>query len=320
MDDRMRPAAGLRARRHPWDAGDRFRRPGPGADGGLRWWWRAAARRVGGQGRRGATGEADRGYTDLLAGIVRPAIRHDGYSAYADASLHGRDAAWAAVAYAGQRPVRASVGAGDAASIGQAETRAILLAVRLLEELGAKGPIYSDSREAVEAAQPLAAEHPAVMAVLWTPQETNRAADVLSKMARQTWQGLRKRSLRPPVAGAARAARTFAPASVTRIIGEATALPAARGRAPLPDPPTLETAIGILVAEEPVPASELASRIEARWPELLALRGRPEHSVRDALASLRYKGAVAVDGAAAVVRAAARADGSGAGEGSGASR
>ena len=280
------------------------RRQGPCRGGGLRWWGTASCHASAARGRKGTTGSSDRTYTDLLADLVRPSIRHDGYSAYADASLHGRDAAWAAVAYAGERPVRAAVGAGEAASIGDAETRAILLAARLLEELAANGPIYSDSREAVEAAQPLIGDHPGVTAVLWTPQETNRAADVLSKVTRQTWQGVRKRSLRPPLAGSPRADRPPAPASVLRVIGPGpTASPDAR-RGHVPDPPTLETAIGILAAEQPVPVRELASRIEERWPNLLALRGRPEHSVRDAVASLRRKGAIAVDAAADLVRAA----------------
>jgi ribonuclease HI len=214
-----------------------------------------------------------------------------GAVAYADASLHGRDAAWAAVVYQGERPLRAAVGAGDAQSIGEAERRAILLAASLLRDIGRRGPIYSDSREAVEAAQYLVASGDAVTAVVWTPSAYNRAADVLSKLVRQTWQRVRKRRAVPTMlTGRAVPYKPLRPPqAVPRRLVAAGA-----------GPRSLEQAI-LSLASEGVSARDLTGRIEARWPDLLALRGRPEHSVRDALDSLVRKGEASLDAAGAVV-------------------
>ena len=117
--------------------------------------------------------------------------------------------------------------------------------------------------------------------------------DVLSKVGRQTWQSLRKRSATPRLAGSA-----YAPAR--RPVPIASLVPPARRARPDGPgeraPTSLERAIVALVSERAVPEGELATRIEARWPDLLALRGRPESSVQDALASVVRKGLVALDG------------------------
>lgn len=222
----------------------------------------------------------------------------EGVRAFADASLHGRDAAWAAVVYDGERLVRVALAAGEVSAIGAAETDAVLLAARLLEEVGQAGPIYSDSRDAVAAAARLLGDRPSVTAVVWTPHTHNRAADVLSKVGRQTWQSLRKRGPTPKVAGAAYASALRPVPVASLVLGR----PRAQG-ADAPSPASLEQAILALAADGSVPQAEMAARIEARWPDLLALRGRPEHSVRDALASLVRKGAVTMDDAGRVLPA-----------------
>lgn len=214
-------------------------------------------------------------------------------SAYADASLDGHDAAWAAVVYDGERPLGASVQAGEAATIGEAEQRAVLLAAALLDDLGRRGPIYSDSREAVEAARALVAERDGVTAVIWTPSAYNRAADVLSKLVRQTWQRVRKRRAAPTMlAGRA------VPYAPLRTAQAATRRLAATG----PAPRSLEQAILSLADGDGVRAEDLAGRIEVRWPDLLAFRGRPEHSVRDALDSLLRQGKASLDAERGLVR------------------
>jgi ribonuclease HI len=212
--------------------------------------------------------------------------------AYADASLQGRDAAWAAVVYVGQRPIRASIGAGDAPTIGEAERRAILLAADLLRDLERRGPVYSDSREAVAECQSLIAAGGAVTAVVWTPAAYNRAADVLSKLVRQSWQRQRKRPATPSMRATPLPAYT------------PLARPGSQAPRPLPKGPaphTLEEAILAVATAGEVLAAELAERVERLWPDLLALRGRPEHSVRDALRSLVRKGEVCLDPRGVVV-------------------
>lgn len=210
--------------------------------------------------------------------------------AFADASVSAGAAAWAAVVYDGERLLCAEVGAGTASSNGEAETRAILLAASLLRRIGAAGEILSDSREAIAAAGPLLASDEAVRGLRWTPQAANRAADVLSRRVRETWQGLR----RGPRAGRARrrVSAGLRPAEGLLLRGAGVA-PAATAPS-LSRPQSLEQAIVVLAAEGPLRVRDLAGRIEARWPDLLALRGRPAQSVDDALASVVRRGAAAI--------------------------
>lgn len=177
-------------------------------------------------------------------------------------------------------------GAGQARTSGEAEARAIRLAAGLLEELGRSAIVYSDSREAVAAAQGALAGRTAVTAVRWTARERNRAADTLSRLGRQAWQGVRRRGSGPRP-GSWRAAPPPPPPPVHR----AGPPPPAAGA-----PRTLEEAIVALAHAGSVPARAVAGRIEAHWPDLLALRGRPESSVRDALDSVVRRGEVVVDG------------------------
>ncbi len=207
--------------------------------------------------------------------------------AYADASLSGHDASWAAVVYERGQLLRIAFGAGPARSVGEAERRAVALAVDLLSELGQRAVIYSDSREAVSAAGALAGR-PSVAAVRWIPRDQNLAADALSRMGRQAWQEARGRR-RAPAPGT-RAAPAAMPA-----------VPAGAERGPAPR--NLERAIVALALEGGVPAAELAGRLWARWPDLLAVRGRPESSVRDALSSLVHRGEVQIVGGAGGVLA-----------------
>lgn len=236
--------------------------------------------------------------------MTRPPPTLQALRAYADASVSGGSAAWAAVVYDGDRLVCAEIGAGTAGSNGEAETRAILLAASLLRRVGVAGEILSDSREAIAAAAPLLARDGAVTALRWTPEATNRAADILSRRVRETWQSLRR--------GPRRRAGTRGPRMARRspdgvILADASAVSAWSGApgpdGPPPRPRSLEQAIVVLSAEGPLPVRDLADRIEARWPELLALRGRPAQSVDDALASVVRRGRAAVgpeepDGAA----------------------
>lgn len=194
-------------------------------------------------------------------------------AAFADASLHTTDAAWAAIVYHQNKVVRAAWDAGTCRTIGEAETRAVFLAKRLLDELILSGTVYTDSQEAARAFPD--------NSVTWIPREQNKAADFLSKIGRTTWQKI------PTLIQIPTQDRLWTPTQA------ALPKPELIDTSPtMATPKNLEHAVLELIKNGGISGADILGHIQQSWPKLLQKRRDPRLSVLGATEVLLRSGKV----------------------------